>query len=185
MSASKFFARFAFLFFLWPTTAELAAQIATPRVITYYSGGPNDIDRIPLSVVSHVIFSVLHLEGNRIALDDANDSLALQRIVELKKKKPSLRVSVAFGGWGGCATCSELFSSDGGRIEFSESVLNLSRSMGFDGLDIDWEYPAISGYEGHSYKAEDKANFTKLVMKLRQTLGEGFIISFVDRKSVV
>ena len=178
MTQSKSLARFIFLLFLWTNTADLAAQKETPRVITYYRGSPNDIEKIPLSVVSHVIFSVLHLKGNKIAPDNANDSLALQRIVDLKKKKPSLRVSVAFGGWGGCASCSELFSSDSGRTEFALSVLSLSRSFGFDGLDIDWEYPAISGYEGHSYKAEDKANFTKLVMTLRQTLGEGFIISF-------
>ncbi len=47
-----------------------------------------------------------------------------------------------------------------------------------DGIDLDWEYPAIEGYPGHPYKPEDKSNFTELVKALRDELGPKMEISF-------
>jgi chitinase len=47
-----------------------------------------------------------------------------------------------------------------------------------DGIDLDWEYPAISGYPGHAYSAADKKNFTLLVRTLRKELGSKYEISF-------
>jgi chitinase len=47
-----------------------------------------------------------------------------------------------------------------------------------DGIDLDWEYPAISGFPGHRFVPEDKPNFTKLVMELRKAIGHKNEICF-------
>jgi chitinase len=47
-----------------------------------------------------------------------------------------------------------------------------------DGIDLDWEYPAIEGHPGHPYDAADKKNFTALVKALRKSLGKKNEISF-------
>lgn len=82
------------------------------------------------------------------------------------------------GGWGGCPTCSDVFSSHEGRKEFLESVFFLNKQYQTDGIDLDWEYPAIEGFPDHKYMVEDKKNFTALVQVLRKTLGKDYEISF-------
>jgi chitinase len=47
-----------------------------------------------------------------------------------------------------------------------------------DGIDLDWEYPAIEGHPGHAYQAADKPNFTALVKAIRNSLGDKHEISF-------
>jgi len=85
---------------------------------------------------------------------------------------------LSLGGWGGCKTCSDIFSSADAIKEFSQSVLALSKTYQTDGIDLDWEYPVVEGYPGHAFKPEDKKNFTSLVKELRKTLGPKYEISF-------
>jgi len=86
--------------------------------------------------------------------------------------------TISLGGWGGCKTCSEAFPTRQGRSEFVASLKVLMKQFGADGIDMDWEYPAIEGYPGHPFAKVDKTNFTFLVQELRRTLGERAIISF-------
>jgi chitinase len=103
----------------------------------------------------------------------------LKKLVSLKKKNPSLKVALAFGGWGGCRTCSQLFADPANRTSFAQSVLAILQQYQLDGIDIDWEFPAIDeGPPGHPYRAADKQNFTELIKAVRSALGKRYEISF-------
>lgn len=147
-------------------------------VIAYYAGNPSKSDQFAVEQLDQIIHSFLHLQGNKLALDDVNDSIGIANLVALKKRNPDLKILLSLGGWGGCETCSDVFSEASARKEFAQSVLELLVQFQADGIDLDWEYPGIKGYPGHAYKAEDKQNFTYLVKELRQTLGERYEISF-------
>ena len=147
-------------------------------VIAYYSGDPNGADQFAVEQLDQVIHSFLHLQGNKLALDDVNDSIGIANWVGLKERNPDLKVLLSLGGWGGCKTCSDVFSGEAARKEFAQSVLDLLVQFKADGIDLDWEYPGIEGYPGHAFKAEDKQNFTYLVEELRETLGDDYVISF-------
>ena len=99
-------------------------------------------------------------------------------IVNQKKNYPKLKVLVSLGGWGGCETCSDIFSSEKSRIEFAISTADIIELFNADGIDLDWEYPGISGYPGHSYKPEDRENFTDLIIQLRKYMEKDDILSF-------
>lgn len=147
-------------------------------VIAYYAGNPHKVDQYPVENLDQIIHSFLHLEGNRLVLENANDSMGIANLVGLKKRNPKLKVLISLGGWGGCESCSEIFSEASAREEFAQSVLDILTQFDADGIDLDWEYPGISGYPGHTFKAEDKQNFTFLVEALRNKLGDSYIISF-------
>jgi chitinase len=147
-------------------------------VIAYYLGQPAQVDSFAAEKLTHIIFSFCHLKGNRLTIDNARDTLTIQRLVALKQRNPQLKVLLSLGGWGGCETCSDVFATDNGRQEFSRSVKELLDYTRTDGIDLDWEYPAISGFPGHRFVPEDKPNFTKLVIALRKAIGTKNEISF-------
>lgn len=148
------------------------------KVIGYYSGDAEKIERFPIEKLSHIIFSFCHLRGSELSVDKKADSLSIQKLVLLKKRNPNLKVLLSLGGWGGCKNCSEIFSKEKDRKLFAQSVKKLTDHFGTDGIDLDWEYPAIEGYPGHQYMKEDKNNFTALIKDLRKVLGKYKQISF-------
>ena len=149
-----------------------------PQVIAYYAGDEKSIDEFNLDGVDQIIYSFLHLKGNKLAIDNKTDSLTLINVVNQKNKYPKLKVLVSLGGWGGCETCSDVFSSKEARMEFAISTADIIESFNADGIDLDWEYPGISGFPGHSYKPEDRENFTELLIQLRRYMKKEDILSF-------
>lgn len=148
------------------------------RVIAYYASNASNIDSFAVDQLTHIIYSFCHLKGNRLEVDNQSDSLTIQKLVSLKRKHPRLKILLSLGGWGGCKTCSDVFDTDKGRMEFATSVKKLANYFKTDGIDLDWEYPAIEGHPGHPFKPEDKDNFTALVKTLRASLGKKQEISF-------
>jgi len=147
-------------------------------VIAYYHGRGGALEGAPVEKLTHIIYCFLHLRGNALTVDGPRDSAAMASLVSLKKRNPGLRVMLSLGGWGGCATCSEVFGTSRGREEFAESALRVLTESRMDGIDIDWEYPAVQGYPGHRFSADDRHNFTLLMRKLRETLGGNYELSF-------
>jgi chitinase len=50
---------------------------------------------------------------------------------------------------------------------FIESVMDFLARYDLDGLDVDWEYPGMTG-SGHPFRSEDGRNFTLLLKELRK-----------------
>ena len=165
-------------FFYLGYNVNAQAKPAGPAVIAYYAGSPTLIDSFNISQVTHIIFSFGHLKGNKLHISNARDTLTIENLVAQRAKNPDLKIMLSLGGWGGCKDCSDIFSTKKGRREFAVSVKELLDYFKADGIDLDWEYPAIEGYPGHPFKPEDKENFTALVKKLRKKLGKNKIISF-------
>ncbi|MEY2829882.1 MAG: hypothetical protein RIQ33_1740 [Bacteroidota bacterium] len=148
------------------------------RVIGYYCGSSIPVDSFEVEKLTHIIFSFGHLKGNLFHINSKADSLTIQRMVEMKKRNPDLKVMLTIGGWSGCPTCSDVFNSEIGRREFAQSVKTNLQFFKADGIDLDWEYPVIKGFPGHTFRKDDKQNFTLLVKELRNILGKKYEISF-------
>lgn len=52
----------------------------------------------------------------------------------------------------------------------ADSVHQFLLDYGFDGVDLDWEYPVSGGEADNTNRPEDKRNFTLLLKKIRETL---------------
>jgi chitinase len=148
------------------------------KVIAYYTGNGETIQQYPVKELTHIIYSFLKLQNDTLTFVNDNQRKIVEQLVALKKENPSLKIMVSLGGWGGCAPCSELFSSAVHRSNFAKTTVALFKQYNIDGLDLDWEYPTIEGYPGHRYDSEDKANFTELIFALRKEMGSKFLLSF-------
>ena len=82
-----------------------------------------------------------------------------RQFTSLKKRNPELKTLLAVGGWTlGSGPFSRMAGSKEGRRNFVEHALQYLRTHHFDGLDLDWEYPANRGSP-----PEDKDNFSLLL----------------------
>ncbi|MGY3052834.1 chitinase [Pedobacter sp. UYEF25] len=166
------------LLFLSFFTTLFAQHSQKPNVIAYDKSSNTVIDSFPVEKITHLIYSFVHLKGDSMQIGTAKDSLIIKQMIAVKKRNPDLKVMLALGGWGGCATCSDVFSSKQGRKTFVNTAKELLKSFEADGIDLDWEYPAVEGFPGHTYKPSDKQNFTLLIKELRKKLGKNAEISF-------
>ncbi|PAM94869.1 glycoside hydrolase [Flavobacterium sp. IR1] len=168
----------ALLLFCTCTTYTFAQKNKKMDIIAYYTGDSKLIDEYEVNKLNQIIFSFSHLKDGKLSIDSPKDSLTIKHLVSLKAKNPELKIILSLGGWGGCEPCSAAFSTADGRLTFAKSVKELSDYFKVDGLDLDWEYPAIEGLPGHLFQPADKSNFTELVKILRSTLGKKYELSF-------
>ncbi|XP_055379611.1 chitinase-3-like protein 1 [Condylostylus longicornis] len=141
---------------------------------TYRNGnGQVKIDNINPSLYTHIIYSFIgaDVEGNVQVLDQNNDITngGLRNFINLKMKNPEVKLLVAMGGWNeGSEKYSQIMSSKCKRSRLVGSVINFVRTWGFDGFDLDWEYPK---------QRSDKENYILFLKELRESSPRGFIIS--------
>lgn len=170
---------FALLFISLLATKNSQAQKLNKAILAYYSGPPERLDSFDANQMTHIIYCFGHVDSTgQFSIRSARDTAVIQKMIAMKEKNPNLKVLLSLGGWGGCAPCSGAFSTKKGRKLFAESVQQLTTFFTSDGIDLDWEYPAIPGYPGHPYSPADKANFTALVKELRSVLGSEQTITF-------
>jgi len=83
--------------------------------------------------------------------------------------KNNVKVVASVGGWSWSSAFPVLASNAQTRKQFAESCIDLIREYDLDGIDIDWEFP---GNKLHNGTANDKTNFTLLLISIREALNE-------------
>ena len=88
----------------------------------------------------------------------------------LKKKHPHLKTLISVGGWTQSGRFSDAALTEASRGKFARSCVAFLTRYGFDGVDVNWEYPCGGGMEGNKSRPADRENFTLLLAELRQQL---------------
>lgn len=179
---------------LMTTTAPISAQndSPTPRIIGYfpswkiYSDPPYLVTDIPADKLTHLNYAFAGIsEDGEIALldewadtqfpypDDADDQPLkgnLHQLQLLKQANPHLQTLISIGGWTDSDRFSDVAVSEEARQKFAASVVDFVLQYGFDGVDLDWEYPTGGGEPGNIERPEDPKNFVLLLAELRAQL---------------
>lgn len=135
-----------------------------------YSGyTPNDI---PASKLTHILYAFANISSsNKITMGDPEvDEKNFKELRALKKKYPDLKTLISVGGWEWSGRFSNVAATASRREAFAWSVAEFVAIHGFDGVDIDWEFPVSGGKPENAYRKADKENFTLLLKTLRETL---------------
>lgn len=86
----------------------------------------------------------------------------------LKAAHPNLEIMISIGGWTLSGKFSDVALTDASRAKFASSCVAFCKQYGFDGVDLDWEYPVSGGLSTNTYRPEDKHNYTLLVEEIRK-----------------
>lgn len=145
--------------------------------------GTYDVETIDPMLCTHLMFGFAGLRDHSFeiyALDEYNELEenwgrgAYRRFTNLKHQNPNLKVLLAIGGWNeGSEKYSNMARTAENRKKFIDSVIPFLQKQGFDGLDLDWEYPAQRGG-----RPEDKQNFATLCREMRDEFDKhGYLLT--------
>jgi chitinase len=125
-------------------------------------------DQVAAKKLTRINFAFANIDHGRIVEGDPSDAANLAMMVGLKQKNPDLTVLVSVGGWLWSGRFSDASLTPASRAKFIDSVADFITRYKLDGLDIDWEYPAMEGAAGNVFRPEDKQNYTLLLKELRE-----------------
>ncbi|PYG90213.1 chitinase [Ruminiclostridium sufflavum DSM 19573] len=91
------------------------------------------------------------------------------RLVKMKEQYPHIKTLISVGGWTWSKNFSGVAASDALRKACARSAVDFVVKYGFDGVDLDWEYP-VSGGDNIPHRADDGDNYILLLKEIRMAL---------------
>ena len=160
------------------------------RVIGYYAGWTvyNDfpVSSIRADQLTHINYAFANISesgevvlgdpGADVEKPDPNDTSGAElqgnfrQLQLLKQAYPHLKTLISVGGWSWSDRFSDAALTPESRATFARSAVDFIVRYGFDGVDLDWEYPTGGGEPGNGERAEDPENFVLLLAELRAQL---------------
>jgi len=156
-----------FLVFGLPGLA-IEAQ-ATPPIAAYYDGGM-PVSQIPAAQISDLIYAFGEPNDNGVCTPpNVAQTATFAALRKLRAQHPGLHLIVSIGGWDAAPQYSDIALTGGSRRKFAASCVRAFLvEQGFDGIDIDWEFPVHGGMSRS--RPQDRADATALVREFRRRL---------------
>jgi len=157
--------------------------------VAYYTswstyGRNYQVSQIPAAKITHINYAFANISNGQCVLGDSYadtdkffpgdswDNGVLRgnfnQLIKLKAQYPHLKTLISVGGWTWSSQFSGIAADSAKRAVFVKSCADFMEKYGFDGIDIDWEYP-VSGGPSTGIPA-DKANYTTLMKDFRTEL---------------
>jgi len=116
--------------------------------------------------LTHINIAFAVIKDGKGSIDHWANGDAIKQLI---KDNGHIKVVLSVGGWGAGGFSPAVATAEGREL-LSQSLVDIVDEYGFDGLDLDWEYPCSSAASIES-STDDKVNYTLWVQLLRQKLG--------------
>lgn len=157
-------------------TDPVPGTLPAKKVVGYYAAWAAysgfTPDKLDAGKLTHINYAFANIGSDlKIALGYPDiDPANISKLNALKQANPSLKTMISVGGWSWSGRFSDAALTDASRTAFADSCVDFIVKYGFNGVDIDWEYPVSGGLSTNVKRPEDKQNFTLLIKKLREKL---------------
>lgn len=89
-------------------------------------------------------------KGEKIEMDDTLGYYGQFNLMHtMKEKYPDVTVLISTGGWGASQSLWKVTENEENMNKFADSAVEFIRKYGFDGIDIDFEYPSETSQSGN------------------------------------
>jgi chitinase len=143
-------------------------------IVNGYVGGFRglvDTKAIKAEKLTHINYAFVNVKDSMAVLTNLKtDSTNFRNLTALKSINPGLKILISIGGWIWSGNFSDAVLTPSSRKLFAKSSVDIVREYKLDGVDIDWEYPAMKGYEGNIVRDEDRENYTLMFKEIRLEL---------------
>lgn len=118
---------------------------------------------------SHINVAFARIVNKSIYLED-HQYATLRDIGQLRKTNPKLKILLSVGGSGNDRGFSDMVVDHASRKTFIKSIKYLLRNYTLDGIDLDWEFPAVGNSNLASKLAvakRERQHFSQLLREIR------------------
>lgn len=132
------------------------------------------IAKIPVDELTDIIYAFGEPGKDNVCHEpDRRQAAVFAQLRHLRTAHPNIRLLLSIGGWGGAPQFSDAALTARSRRAFAQTCIEqyVTRA-GFDGIDIDWEFPVHGGVAGNPQRPQDRANITALLAELRKQLDQ-------------
>lgn len=141
------------------------------NTIIGYVAGYEDFDpsKVDATKLTHINYAFANIVDGGVQFELEVDASKIASLMALKKVNSELKVLYSVGGWVWSDKFSHIAAFEDSRKTFATSCIQLMKRHGFDGVDLDWEYPGQRA-EDNAFRPSDKENFTLLLAEIRKQL---------------
>ncbi|GAA5999952.1 glycoside hydrolase family 18 protein [Rhodotorula paludigena] len=114
-------------------------------------------------------------EKGKLDMKEPSEGIAKEWVTA--SKAAGCKAMMSVGGWSGSETISKLVASESSRSDWAETIVAAMDEYGFEGVDLDWEYPGKSGATDDFDVENDLTNYLAFFKILREKVGDRLISS--------
>ncbi|KPM45464.1 Endochitinase B1 [Neonectria ditissima] len=158
----------------WADSVPIETRALQRRNVLYFTnwgvyGADYQPQQIPADKVTHLLYSFLDIASDgtvkssdtwsdidkHYSTDSWSDSGnnaygCVKQLFLLKKQNRRFKTMLSIGGWTYSSKFAPVAATSATRKQFASSAVKLLADWGFDGIDIDWEYP-VDSVEANNY----------------------------------
>ncbi|KXS16929.1 glycoside hydrolase family 18 protein [Gonapodya prolifera JEL478] len=151
-----------------------------PNWAMYSRSNISGIDLTGIDTLVWAFWTVLK-NGTIVSTDEfadfqagGNGTIAL---LNAAKQKYGFKTMLSIGGWSASVNFSAVAVNPVARKTLAEQCVKACQDYGFDGVDLDWEYPGGGGKELNYFSLGDPKFYIELLKDLRAAFGSKYLIS--------